>query len=197
MPGCQYRCADIAYPSVPAQFIGKRAVTLSLWSARRSRTIGFLRRSAAAAWAWCIAPRTRGSDGQSRSSSCQPERAVDPDAVERLRREARAASALNHPNICTIYDIGESDGRHFIAMELVEGETLAARIAGRPLPLAEALSIAVQLAEALDCGTRARHRPPRPQAGQYPGHAEQVTRRFWTSAWRSSAGSPMRRSPNR
>ena len=79
-----------------------------------------------------------------------PERAVDPDAVERLRREARAASALNHPNICTIYDIGESDGRHFIAMELVEGETLAARIAGRPLPLAEALPIAVQLAEALD-----------------------------------------------
>ena len=78
------------------------------------------------------------------------ERAVDPDAVERLRREARAASALNHPNICTIYDIGESDGRHFIAMELVEGETLAARIAGRPLPLAEALPIAVQLAEALD-----------------------------------------------
>jgi serine/threonine protein kinase len=79
-----------------------------------------------------------------------PDQEVDPAASERLRREARAASALNHPNICTIYDVGECDGRHFIAMELVEGETLAARIAGRPVPLAEALPIAVQVADALD-----------------------------------------------
>src|SRR5271154_4358083 len=74
----------------------------------------------------------------------------DKQALERFKREARAASALNHPNICTIYDVGEADGRSFIAMEFLEGENLQRRIAGRPLPSAEILEIGLQLAGALD-----------------------------------------------
>ena len=76
--------------------------------------------------------------------------ARDPQALIRFQREAQSASALNHPNICTIYDVGEQDGQAFIAMELLEGETLKHRIEGRSLKVEQVMEFGIQIADALD-----------------------------------------------
>src|SRR5271169_3257080 len=79
-----------------------------------------------------------------------PEMAQDSQLLERFQREARAASSLNHPNICTIHSIEQHERRHFIAMELLEGQTLAESMTGRPVEMEKLLPLAIQMSDALE-----------------------------------------------
>ena len=101
------------------------------------------------AWEWFTRPKIRAWGGASRSSSFLTTWSGDPKSLERFEREARAASQLNHPNICTIHDIQDNNGHPFIVMEKLEGESLKQMIRGKPLEMDQVLDIGVQVADAL------------------------------------------------
>jgi serine/threonine protein kinase len=104
--------------------------------------------------------------------------AHDLQAVSRFQREAKSASSLSHPNICTVFEINEFDGRTFIAMELLEGKTLRHLIDGKALEIDTVLNLGIQIADALDAAHTAI------SSRQTFSSPPEATRRYWISAWR-------------
>ena len=98
--------------------------------------------------------------------------AEDEERRQRFEREAKAISSLNHPHICTLFDVGHEGDAHFLVMELLEGEVLADRLQKGPLPLDQVVKLGAQVAEALERRAQAGHRPPRPQARQRGAHED-------------------------
>ena len=92
---------------------------------------------------------------------------ADADRLQRFEQEARAAAALNHPNILAVYDVGTSDGSPFIVSELLEGETLRERLTAGPLPVRKAIELGIQIAQALAAAHEKGDRPSRSEAGEH------------------------------
>ncbi len=118
--------------------------------ARKSAPTRFWPVSVLEGWARCIAPAILDSTARWPSKYLTASRGATPEELERFQREARAIARVSHPNICTVYDVGQEEGVPFLVMELLDGETLAERLSRGPIPINTALAIATQIAEALD-----------------------------------------------